>query len=123
MKTYLLKSLLLILTISFISCSDDEDLTQATECPDAALYTIDKANGKMVYLGCYDAWGIELDEPLENEERTIGASLEIRKEYEVDGLRVQVDACFYEFDLPLVIADPAPWGQLYRMDNIRMVGE
>lgn len=119
---YFLKSLVLIFALSFIACSDDEDLTKAMECPDGALHTIDNATGSMIYLSCYDAWGVVLDEALLDEERTIGASKDIAKEYQVEGLKVEVDACFYEFDLPLQFPDPAFWGTLYNMENIRMIG-
>jgi len=126
MKTYFLKTLLLIITLSFISCGDNsDDLSpiKPIECPDGALHTLDAVMCEMIYLPCYDAWGVELLEALSNENKTIGASLDIKEEYKIAGLEVQVDACFYEFDLPLLIADPAPWGSLYRMEDIRMVGE
>lgn len=123
MKIYLLKSLALIFALSLISCSDDEVMTQVMECPDNALHTIDDATGTMVYLSCYNAWGVQLDEALPDEETTIGASLDVNESFQVEGLAVQIDACFYEFDLPLLFPDPVPWGMLYNMENIKMVGE
>ncbi len=121
MKNYYLNTLLLLFVLFAISCSDDEDLTKVMECSGEALHTIDNAQGAMIYLSCYDAWGVLLDDALLDEDRTIGASKDIEEEYKVEGLRVQIDACFYEFDLPLLFPDPAFWGFLYNMENIEMI--
>lgn len=126
MKAYFLKTLLIIFTIFLISCSNGSDDALPIipiECPDDALHTVDGIMGEMIYLPCYDAWGVKLLETLTNENQTIGVSLDISEEYEIEELKVQLDACFYEFDLPLILPDPAPWGSLYRMENVRIVDE
>jgi len=123
MTTYYLKSLLLLITVFAISCGGNDDTSNVMECDNDALHTIDNAPGSMIYLTCYDAWGIVLDEALTDEDRTIGVSQDIKEEYKVEGLRVQVDACFYEFDLPLIFPDPTFWGFLYKMENFRIIEE
>lgn len=122
MTSQFLKSILLIALIGIISCGDST-APDLIECPNDALHTISNAKGTMIYLTCYNAWGIELDESLIDGDRTIGASLNVDDSYQVEGLRVLIDACFYEFDLPLVLPDPAPWGYLYRMENFRIIEE
>ena len=105
-----------------VSCeSENDNLKTTIECPDEALYTISDAYGTMVYLACYDAWGVRLDDSIHTDGGTIGASLDVEEVYKVEGLRVKVNACFYEFDLPLLLADPAPWGYLYVMENMAIV--
>ena len=123
MTSQVLKSLVLLIILCFVSCSDNNKPIDTMICPNDALHTIDNAPGSMIYISCYDAWGVKLDESLHADTQTIGASLEVAEEYRIEGLRVQVDACFYEFDLPLLFPDPAPWGSLYRMENFRLIEE
>jgi len=123
MTAHLLKSVLLLFVLGIVSCSDTKDPIDAMECTDDALHTINNATGSMIYMSCYEAWGVLLDDALVDEERTIGASLSVAEEYRTEGLRVQLDACFYEFDLPLQFPDPSFWGTLYNMDNFRLVEE
>ena len=77
----------------------------------------------MVYLPCYDAWAVDLEESVHADGQTIVASLDIDESFEVEGMKVQADACLFEFDLPLLLPDPAPWGYLYRMENIEIEEE
>ena len=123
MTSQVLKSLVLLIILCFVSCSDSNEPIDTMICPNDALHTIDNAPGSMIYISCYDAWGVLLDNAINEEERTIGASLSVPEEYHIEGLKVQLDACFYEFDLPLLFPDPGFWGTLYNMENIRLIEE
>jgi len=122
MTTHFLKSILLIALIGIISC-EDSNTPDVLECPNNALHTVNNAKGTMVYLTCYEAWGVELDDTLVDDAVTIGGSLDVDEAYKIEGLRVSVDACFYEFDLPLILPDPQPWGYLFRMEDFRIIEE
>lgn len=124
MKARHIISFLMLLALLFVSCEDKNDDLHATmECPEEAHHRLSNAYGSMVYLACYDAWGVRLDDSIHDDGDTIGASLEVIEDYKVVGLRVKVDACLYEFDLPLLLADPAPWPYLYVMENMDIVVE
>jgi len=116
MRLIYLKSLILLFEKS-------NDVKPILECLDTALEDISNANGAMVHLICYDAWAVKLDESLHNDGQTVVASLDIDESYEIEGMKVQVDVCLYEFDLPLLLPDPVPWGYLYRMENVQIVEE
>jgi hypothetical protein len=122
MKLIYLKSFLFLFVLSSSSCEKSND-TPVLECPDAALQEISNANGAMVYLGCYDAWAVILEESIHDDGQTVLASLDIDESFEVEGMKIQVDACLYEFDLPLLLPDPAPLGYLYKMENVQIVEE
>jgi len=120
MINFILKSVLLLSILLVVCCDNNSDLNPITACPEDALHTINNAKGHMTYLYCYEAWAVVLDESLHDDAQTIIANLFVHEDYRVDSMRVKIDACLYEFDLPLLLPDPAPWGYLYRMDNVNM---
>lgn len=97
-----------------VSCGDSEP---EVRCADDALFERQEANGEMIFLMCYDAWGIKLDETASDDWHIIGASYDIPEEYKEEGLRVTLNGCFHTFDMPLLIPDPMPWGEMYVIKN------
>jgi len=82
-----------------------------------ALQSLEGISGTMLFLGCYDSWAVLLNESIHPDGNTVLVSLDINPNYHVEGLNVTIDACLYEFDLPLLLPDPVIWGYLYRMEN------
>lgn len=118
-----LRLLFVAALVTFLSCDDKVDINLPMECPEEALHTLGKATGKMVYLPCYGAWAVELDKSLHEDGGTMAASLDMDEAYKVDSMQVVVDACLYEFDLPLLLPDPGIWGYLYNLENFSVSQE
>ncbi len=98
--------------VLIFGCSNPEG-NEPLACDDDALFSKELATGEMFYMPCYDSWAIHMDEMTSDGGRMNAASLDIPVEFREQGLRVSFDACFYPFDLPLIIADPAPIGLSY----------
>jgi len=117
MKTsYFQLSLLFALAftlLSITSCSDPEPLPLT--CDSESHFKKEGAVGTMLYLPCYESWSIKINEANVDGDgqAIIAASLDIPTEYHVADKKVKLDACFYDFDLPLILPDPAPWGDMY----------
>ncbi len=117
MKAIIKCFILTVVILSFSSCSDKSD-NDPLVCndPDTLLVLEDRA-GTMKYLPCYDSWAVDVDD-LDNDTCSIiGASKDISDEFKSDGMAVTISGCYYEFDLPLLLPDPAGWCDLYVIRN------
>ncbi len=120
MKYLTTVTVFLIMMITVSSCSDSNN-SEDLICDADALFNMEDAVGSMIYLTCYDSWAIRVDQMQGDTTQLIGASLDIPESFEVDGMQVSFTACFYEFDLPLLLPDPAPWGDLYVIRDFTIV--
>jgi len=100
---------LIFLTLLIVSCTKSEPFV----CDDDALFSREAATGSMHFISCYESWSIHMDETTVDDGRMNAASLDIPSEFHIEGMRVKFDACFYQFDLPSIIPDPTPIGELY----------
>ena len=114
MKSYTLANLTLLIVISLsLFCNACTDPEAPHTCDDEALFLREEATGMMVYLPCYDSWAVKLNETNIDGTHKIGASYDLAESLKVDSTIVKIDACFYEFDMELLLPDPAPWGDLF----------
>jgi len=114
------KSLILFCGLFLFSCSDSPEEIRCTE---DALFERMVVGGTMIYLPCFDSWAIRLDETAVDDGKMFGASYDIPEEYKEEGLRVTLSACFHNFDMELILPDPAPWGLLYVIKNFQISEE
>ena len=114
---FTISSLILFSFIMFMSSCSKEEQPVDIQCDDTALFEINNATGTMRYLPCYDSWAIHTADPTNADSRILAASLSIPEEFKSEDLTVTFSACFYTFDLPLILPDPAPWDQLYVITN------
>lgn len=110
----------LLFGLLIISCGDTE---QELRCSADSLFEMENVSGEMMYLMCYDAWAIKLDEPNDAGDTVLGASYDIPEEFKQEGLRVSVSACFHTFDMELLFPDPVIWGQMYVIKNFQFAEE
>ncbi len=116
MKYYIM----LFLSFLIISCNDnDEEL----RCSADSLFEMENVSGEMMYLMCYDAWAIKLDEPNDAGDTVLGASYDIPEEFKQEGLKVSTSACFHTFDMELLFPDPVIWGEMYVIKNFQFSEE
>jgi hypothetical protein len=88
-------------------------VTSEPTCDEDALFSRDDATGSMFFINCYQTWAVEMDELNDNGNPIYAASLDIDEDFHTEGMRVKFDACFYDFDLPLIIPDPSFFGEMY----------
>jgi len=98
----------LFILSALFSCSK-KDFVLA--CGDDSLFSMEEVTGEMIYLPCYDSWAVKIEQ--DSQVPIIAASLDIPDYLKVEGLPVVLSGCFYDFDLPLILPDPAPWGDMY----------
>lgn len=108
----------LLSIICLLSCAKQEiNMLEQLNCSEEALFRLLNTSGEMFFMPCYDTWAIRLDERDANDIWVIGASYDIPEAFQEEGLIVSFDACFLPFDMPLVLADPNPWGHLFVVDD------
>ncbi len=90
------------------------------ECDEQAIEIVEDMTGTMLYLACYDAWAVKLDESIREDDETIIASLDVDPRFQTDKMTVNIEACLHEFDLPLLFPDPVVFGYMYKMENFNL---
>jgi len=104
----------ILVMFGFISCGSD------SSCDEDSLFTLERAEGNILYLPCYDSWAIRIEDT--DEGTIIAASLTIPEEFQEQDLVVCVDACFHSFDLPLRSSVPTVIAEttMFVMQNYRL---
>ena len=121
MKVFIRTALMGLLCFSIVvSCSTPEEAVSMFTCEDEALFSRTEAKGTVIYLACYDAWAIVMDETNDAGDVLIAATTEMPDNFRIVGIEVVFDACFYEFDLPLLLPDPVIFGELYVIQDFEI---
>jgi len=55
----------------------------------------------MMYLPCYESWAVNIEDSWRG--RIIAASYDIPTPFHIEGLTVCVDACYFTFDMELMV--------------------
>ena len=96
-----MRTLIICLTIivSIISCK--EPIDDNMDCTGECLFTKANATGIVSYTDCYQKWSITFDA-----DDLQAIIINPDEKIKVEGLKVEVDAIFFDNDFPFLLPDP-----------------